>query len=1084
MRGPLRSPILLGLVACLASFAFTASARADWVASGTFLYRDRVQDLAGFTGAEPDRPARRVDVQILDATTSAVLATGATDTAGAYSIPVTDAQVRNVRVRMMSLSSSTPGLLLDVRNNASARQAYAIIGATTNSHAPTANLNFGTIVALPGFGGEAINVFDVLLDGLDFYALLKGGSWPPLRLTAFWQAGAADGTYFAAGDNSIHLRGGEGYDDTVIGHEQGHFILHNGSNDDTPAGTHYIGDNFQDLRLSWSEGWATFFAAATRRAFGRLPLPPVYVDTDGAPGVGGLNFSFEIEGPNVPARGAASEVAVSAALWDIIDDAATPDLDPGVDDDGLARPPAEPWDVIENYLPRPAVANVCLEDFWDGWFEPGNSKGFDGAMQAAFAALDVHYTPDAFEGDATFAAAPLIGTTGVPQARTFYPVFDTDHARFDALAGVTYVVETTDLLSDANTFLNVYAPDQLTVVGSNDDRHAGDASSRVEFTAAVSGPHYARFVHAADLGVYGSYAVRVLRNPAPGATGFTNVAAAAGVANTGNSRGCAWGDVDGDGDPDLFVCNLGGPSALYRNDGSTFVDRAAAWGAALGADAEGAAWCDYDKDGDLDLFVTTIGTCRLLQNRRADSGDSVFVNVTAAAGMARTFDGRSAAWGDADRDGFADLYVTDAGGAPALFMNNGNGTFTDRATATGVAFTGPSISAAWCDYDRDGDDDLYVVGSTTGSRLYRNRLREDGALAFEDVTTAAGVAAGVNGLACEWADFDGNGWMDLYVADGGGANHLYRNRGDGGFDDEAGLRNVAASSYSTAGTWADIDNDGDLDLFIGNQALPGYAGSNRLLENVAGQFTASPQVTTSAATRSATWADFDRDGDLDLYVTLANGQANQLLRNDSTNPRRLEIALLGRASNRDGYGATVRVRTGPRVQHRVVSGGSGFGSQPSAPVEFGLGNGVQADSVVVDWPSGARSILTAVAQGVHLVDEATAIDVAPGSPGESHEPFTLALAVPRPQPARGGACQLAFMVPGAVGDASTPVRLRLLDAAGRVRRVLVDARHVPGPARLAFDGVDSGGRRLAAGLYFLELEAGESRAARKLVVLP
>jgi hypothetical protein len=1068
---------ILAATVLAAGFAVTP-ARADWIAAGQFLYRDRVQDLAGFTGAEPNLPARRVDVQILDATTSAVLATGATGVDGTFSIPVVDAQVRSVRARAITLSSATPGLLLDVRNNTSARQPYAITGAVVAGHGPTANLDFGPLVALPGAGAEAFNVFDVLLDGLDFSASFRGG-WPLVRLTAFWQTGSLDGTFFSAGDNSIHLRGIEGWDDTVIGHEQGHFISFTGSNDDNPGGPHVIGDNFQDIRLAWSEGFATFWAAATRRAFGRHPLGPAYVDTDGAPGPGGLNFSFELEGPNVEAHGAGSEITVGAALWDILDDAASPDGTPGVDDDALARPMADPWDVMATALPQPGVTNVSLEDFWDGWFRPGFSKGFQPQMEAAFEALDVRYKPDAHEADDSFATAVPIAPTGAPQARSFWPFGDVDIARFATTAGQSYLVETTDLLSDGNTHLTVYGPDQSTIVGLSDDRAANDPSSRVLFTATGAGPYYAKVLHAADLGVYGTWSLRVLPVASPGGPAFTDVAAAAGVANAGNSRGCAWGDVDADGDPDLFVANLGGTSVLYRNQGGVFTDRTAAWGVFVGGDAEGASWCDYDKDGDLDLFVTSIGPCKLLQNRRADDGDSVFVDATAAAGLVRVFDGRSSAWADADRDGFADLYVTDADGAPAFYRNDGDGTFTDCAAAVGLLFPGASISAAWCDYDKDGDDDLYVVGDGTHGRLYRNALRPSGVLAFDDVTDDAGVGAGVNGFACEWADFDGDGRQDLFVGDGGGTNHLYRNRGDGGFDDVAVLRNVALPQFTTTGTFGDMDNDGDLDLFLGNLAQTGVAGINQLFENVGGQFTAAPQLAASLSTRSGAWADYDKDGDLDLYLTLANGQPNQLLRNGSTNPRRVEIALLGRASNRDGFGATVRVRTGSLVQHRVVSGGSGFGSQPSAPVEFGLGASNTADSVVVDWPSGRRSILVAVAAGAYVVDEIAAVD-APGAAGAP----ALALATPVPQPARGGSCRIAFTVPGSGSGGGTSVRLRLLDVAGRERRVLLDQELGPGPGTVAFDGRDARGTRLAGGLYFLELSAGSERATRRLVVLP
>ena len=1069
------------LALALVALAAAAPARADWIATGQFLYRDRTQDLDGFTGVEPDRPARRVDVQIVDATSSAVLASGATDGTGNYSIPVVDLQVRSVRARMVSLSSGTPALLLDVRNNTSARLAYTVTGAAVPGHAPTTNLNFGAVTALPTAGGEAFNIFDVMLDGYDYFALLHAGARPPLRLTAYWQPSSVDGTFFTGSDNSLHLRDGEGYDDTVIGHEQGHFISHNWSNDDNPGGTHFIGDDFQDIRLSWSEGFATFWAAATRRALGRTPLPPAYIDTDGLPGAGGLNFSFELEGPNAPAAGSGSELAVGAALFDILDDAATPDFSAPGDDDGLARPDADLWDVVENRMF--GASNVSLEDFWDAWFGPPSSKGFSAEMDAAFAALGVRYTADASEPDDTFAAAAPIAATGAPQARTFFPALDVDHARFNTLPGQTYVVETTDLLSDANTTLTVYAPDQSTVVGTSTDRTAADPSSRVQFTAASGGPYYARVVHAADLGVYGTYSIRVLLAPAPGATTFTDVAAAFGVANTANNRGCAWGDVDADGDPDLFVTNLGGASALYRNNGGNFTDRAAAWAATVTGESEGAVWCDYDKDGDLDLFVTAIGPCHLLQNRRADTGDSVFVDVTAAAGMARSFDGRSAAWCDADRDGYADLFVTDLGGAPALFRNNGNGMFSDIAASAGVLYAGASVSAAWCDFDRDGDDDLYVVDNDGPSRLYRNRLRDDGVLSFEDRTAAAGVPAGLNGFAAEWGDFDGDGRQDLSVVDGGGANRLYRNRGDGGFDDVSVLRNVADAHFSTTGTWGDIENDGDLDLFVGNLAQAGLAGSNLLYENVDGQFTASAELAAALQTRAAAWADYDRDGDLDLYLSLANGQANQLLRNNSTNLRRVEIALLGRASNRDGYGATVRVRTGSRIQHRLVSGGAGLGSQGSTPVEFGLGAATSADSVVVDWPSGKRSILTSVPQGVYVIDEQTAIGV-PGD-GSGAGAFALALAAPAPQPAGGGRCRIAFTVPGArTGDAGQDVRIRLLDVAGRVRRVLLDAPRPPGPGALAFDGRDERGARLGAGIYFVELAVARERVTQKLVVLP
>ncbi|MEP7027657.1 MAG: FG-GAP-like repeat-containing protein, partial [Candidatus Eisenbacteria bacterium] len=581
-----------------------ASAAGTWTASGQFLYHDREQDLGGFTGVEPNLPARRVDVQVVDATTSAALATGATDGSGNYSILVTDALTRNVRVRMVSLSSATSGLLVDVRNNASARVAYGVNGPTVSGHAPTVDVNFGAVVAAAGAGGEAFNVFDVLLNGSDFFAQLEGAR-PNLRVTAYWEATSVDGTYFLSGDNSVRLRGGEGYDDTVIGHEHGHFIANHWSKDQSPGGTHYIGDNHQDLRLAWSEGFATWYAAAARRALGVGPRPDTYIDTDGSPGIGNLNFSYSFETPSVPAHGAGCEVAVTACLWDTMDDPATADGTPGVDDDGLAHPVADPWEVIRNYLPQPAVSNVSLEDFWDGWFRPAANHGDLAAMEAAFGALDVRYAVDSGELDGTFAQARDLTPNGPPGERTIYPAGDLDYFRFAGVVGHNYVVETTDDLSGANTLLTVYASDQSTVVAANDDRNANDKTSRVSFVANATAFYYARVAHAADVGVYGSYALRV----SDGTTGavFVDVAAAQGVAHAGSFRGVAWGDVDGDGRPDLFATNLAGPAVLDRNLGGAFVDRASAWAASVPTASEGAAFCDYDKDGDLDLFVSTLG---------------------------------------------------------------------------------------------------------------------------------------------------------------------------------------------------------------------------------------------------------------------------------------------------------------------------------------------------------------------------------------------------------------------------------------------------------------------------------------------
>ena len=196
-----------------------------------------------------------------------------------------------------------------------------------------------------------------------------------------------------------------------------------------------------------------------------------------------------------------------------------------------------------------------------------------------------------------------------------------------------------------------------------------------------------------------------------------------------------------------------------------------------------------------------------------------FTDVTQTAGVVNRFLGTSAAWGDYNGDGRPDLYVTNWGtgvSSPrnALFRNNGDGTFTDVGQAAGVVPLGAnSISATWVDYDNDGKLDLYVVDYFRSNTLYRNR--GDGT--FEDVTATAGVAGGRlgNKTSAAWGDYDNDGRLDLYICKYYAENEIYHNNGDGTFTEvEAGIGDKRDSEKAI---WVDYDNDGDLDLYVVNR---------------------------------------------------------------------------------------------------------------------------------------------------------------------------------------------------------------------------------------------------------------------------
>jgi hypothetical protein len=245
-------------------------------------------------------------------------------------------------------------------------------------------------------------------------------------------------------------------------------------------------------------------------------------------------------------------------------------------------------------------------------------------------------------------------------------------------------------------------------------------------------------------------------------------------------------DYDLDSDLDIFATSFDTPNNLFRNDGGfQFVDVAEEAGL-LRSDVENrtAAWADFDGDGLMDVFITR--SSALFKNL----GDGTFVDVTAAAGITASADAQGGAWGDYDNDGDLDLYVTmgEQNGPPLqgiLYRNNGDGTFTDVTTASGAINIAGALGVTWGDYDNDGYLDLYIVntedGTSTPNRLFRN----NGDGTFTDVATTAGVGAkpgAGRGSDATFADYNNDGFLDLFVCNGGGSSVgpylLYRNNGN------------------------------------------------------------------------------------------------------------------------------------------------------------------------------------------------------------------------------------------------------------------------------------------------------------------
>ncbi len=440
-----------------------------------------------------------------------------------------------------------------------------------------------------------------------------------------------------------------------------------------------------------------------------------------------------------------------------------------------------------------------------------------------------------------------------------------------------------------------------------------------------------------------------------GPSGWVDVTTAE-LAGSSGCQGMTAGDIDGDGDVDLYLA-YNGSNRLLLNDGGLRFREAASGPLADGGDSHDAAFADVDGDGDLDLYVANgDGANRLFLN----DGRGTFSQSTAPP-LDDDGSGSSLRWIDVENDGDLDLFLVNTpGGANRLFRNRGDGRWEDSCPAT----LERAVRAEWSDHDGDGDLDLFLVGADTIAIL----LETLGPDSTREVTPAS--LRGLRHAWSAWGDLDNDGDIDLFVSVPSGYANIFRNDGGGRFV-PLNVEFPRSSGVEYRPQWIDFDLDGDIDLFLGHNRerslLYRNDGGGRFTEVTVGPLRSLGAVTAYA------WADLDGDGDPDLVCADWDEQI-RVVRNDTTTGRHwLAVELRGTRSNPNGVGARVRVVTGERTRIRDVVSGRNRG--PLAAI-FGLGDARRAEVVEVRWPSGAVQRLENVE-----VDRTMRI-VEPDAPGQ------------------------------------------------------------------------------------------------------
>ena len=471
-------------------------------------------------------------------------------------------------------------------------------------------------------------------------------------------------------------------------------------------------------------------------------------------------------------------------------------------------------------------------------------------------------------------------------------------------------------------------------------------------------------------------------------------------------------DYDNDMDQDIYFCQ-GAPlpgwnksktleNKLFRNDNGNWTDVSQLAGVADQSYSVGCACGDMDNDGDTDLYVTNLDADKFYLN----NGDGTFSDQTNATGLINHEWGSSAAFFDMDQDGFLDLYVTNyvefnieenpwcgehrsgrraycdpdlfKGVPDKLFLNMGNGTFKDISKKSGISdHIGKGLGVVPGDIDRDGDLDLYVANDKVMNHLFNN----NGDATFSEDGLFTGVGYNENGRAeagmgVDFADVNMDGWLDLFVTNfSGESNTLYINDKSGSFVDQtftAGLGQPSLNYLGFGTKFIDLNYDGRQDIFVVNGHVidnihlfnKDYTHAQKKQIFLGNDFGSFVELTTEeigdagnpSVGRGAAFGDLDNDGDIDIVISNNNSQANLLIRSGTPNANWIGFSLVGTKSNRDAIGARVIIETSEKIQTKYVNTAGSYLASNDKRLLVGLGDNSIVKTITIQWPNGQSNV--------------------------------------------------------------------------------------------------------------------------------